>query len=322
MSVAIRRGKHCKIEAISGQDVFDKRSNTVRLLGRLATAVVATGEAVWYTGDTRDLAPQVEDAVQEYVDEAHSKTIAILPLQRPTPQDDDDPRKRVEPEPPIGALIVELIEDNRVSPNAGPAGRRRPPAQLDGDGQRHGAPEPVPDAGVAGLRQDQDHLSGPHAAEDRRRRGRCAAADVGSLPLARATDDGVERRFGAGPAAGRVRGNRRQGGRPEGRPRRSRHQGPTPIETRRQQRLRGPTRSGRRRASGRPQAIERGEPGDDQSEAFRRGAQPPGRRTGRAATESGGPERRAGRLAAKGGGTGNPQPDRRRSRHLRPLRTG
>ena len=46
------------------------------------------------------------------------------------------------------------------------------------------------------------------------------------------TDDGVERRFGARPAAGRVRGNRRQGGRPEGRPRRSRHQGPTPIETR------------------------------------------------------------------------------------------
>ena len=56
VSVAIRRGQKCKIEAISGQDMFDKRSNTVRLLGKLATAVVATGEAVWYTGDTRDLA--------------------------------------------------------------------------------------------------------------------------------------------------------------------------------------------------------------------------------------------------------------------------
>ena len=70
VSVAIRKGKKCKIEAISGQDLFDKRSNTVRLLGKLATAVVASGEAVWYTGDTRDLPPQVEDAVQEYVDEA------------------------------------------------------------------------------------------------------------------------------------------------------------------------------------------------------------------------------------------------------------
>ena len=80
MSVAIRKGKKCKIEAISGQDLFDKRSNTVRLLGKLATAVVASGDAVWYTGDTRDLPPQVEDAVQEYVDEAHSKTVAVLPL--------------------------------------------------------------------------------------------------------------------------------------------------------------------------------------------------------------------------------------------------
>ena len=115
VSVAIRKGKKCKIEAISGQDLFDKRSNTVRLLGKLATAVVASGDAVWYTGDTRDLPPQVEDAVQEYVDEAHSKTVAVLPLGRPAPAEEDDPKKRVEPEAPIGALIVEQIEDSRVA---------------------------------------------------------------------------------------------------------------------------------------------------------------------------------------------------------------
>jgi multidrug efflux pump subunit AcrA (membrane-fusion protein) len=115
VSVAIRNGKNCKIEAVSGQDVFDKRSNTVRLLGRLATAVVASGDPLWYTGDTRDLPPQVEDAVQEYVDEAHSKTVAVLPLRRPAPPEEDDKDKRVEPEPPIGALIVEQIEDSRVA---------------------------------------------------------------------------------------------------------------------------------------------------------------------------------------------------------------
>ncbi len=115
VSVAILKGKKCRIEAISGQDVFDTRSNAVRLLGRLATAVVASGDAVWYTGDSRDLPPQVEDAVQEYVDEAHSKTVAVLPLQRPAPPEEDDRKKRVEPEGPIGALIVEQIEDSRVS---------------------------------------------------------------------------------------------------------------------------------------------------------------------------------------------------------------
>jgi multidrug efflux pump subunit AcrA (membrane-fusion protein) len=115
VSVAIRKGKKCVIEAISGQDLFDKRSNTVRLLGKLATAVVASGDTVWYTGDTRDLPPQVEDAVQAYVDEAHSKTVAVLPLQRPAPPEDDDHSERTKAEPPIGALIVEQIEDSRVA---------------------------------------------------------------------------------------------------------------------------------------------------------------------------------------------------------------
>jgi hypothetical protein len=113
--VAISKGKNCKVEAVSGQDVFDKRSNLIRLLNKLTTAVVAGGEPVWYTGDTRDMPPQIEDAVQEYVDESHSKTVAILPLGRPAPPEEDDPKKREEQEAPIGALVVEQIEDSRVA---------------------------------------------------------------------------------------------------------------------------------------------------------------------------------------------------------------
>ena len=56
--------------------------------------------------------------MQEYVDEAHSKTIAILPLAASARRRTTTiPARRDEPEPPIGALIVELIEDSRVSPN-------------------------------------------------------------------------------------------------------------------------------------------------------------------------------------------------------------
>ena len=114
VSVAICKGSKCVIQAVSGQDLFDKRSNTVRLLGKLATAVVATGDPIWYAGDTRDMAPQVEDAVQEYIDESHSKNVAVLPLKRPEVEEEDDPTKRKEPQQPIGALIVEQIEDSRV----------------------------------------------------------------------------------------------------------------------------------------------------------------------------------------------------------------
>jgi multidrug efflux pump subunit AcrA (membrane-fusion protein) len=121
LSVAIRRRGKCSIEAVSGQDVVDKRSNTVRLLGRLATAVAATGEPVWYTGDTRDMAPQVEEAVQAYIDESHSKMVAVLPLARPRPVEEEDAEKTEELEPVFGALVVEQIEDSRVSPTV--AGR-------------------------------------------------------------------------------------------------------------------------------------------------------------------------------------------------------
>src|SRR5215218_9620718 len=83
VSVAIRRGGRCPIEAVSGQDTFDKRSNVTVMLGRLAAAVVKTGEDVWFTGDTSNLAPQVEEALDAYVDESHTKAIAILPLTEP-----------------------------------------------------------------------------------------------------------------------------------------------------------------------------------------------------------------------------------------------
>ncbi len=108
VSVAVRRGSKCRIEAVSGQDMFDRRSNTVKLLGKLATAVVRTGEPMWYTGDTSSMAPQVETAVQAYVDDSHSKTVAVLPLNKP-----GDPHGDGKPGEAIGALIVEQIEDSR-----------------------------------------------------------------------------------------------------------------------------------------------------------------------------------------------------------------
>jgi hypothetical protein len=108
VSVAINRGRKCVIEAVSGQDTFDKRSNVVTLLNRLATAVVATGEAVWYTGDTSMMAPQVEEAVHDYVDECHSKAVAIVPLKAPHDANDPTVQPRI-----LGALIVEQIEDSR-----------------------------------------------------------------------------------------------------------------------------------------------------------------------------------------------------------------
>ena len=118
VSVAILRGRKCVVEAISGQDAMEQRSNVVALLGRLASKVVATGEPLRYEGSTEDFPPQIEKAIEEYVDEAYSKTIIVLPLRRPKSADDSARQSstgQVEREldhvgEVIGALIVEQIE--------------------------------------------------------------------------------------------------------------------------------------------------------------------------------------------------------------------
>lgn len=120
VSVAVGSGRKPKIEAISGQDTFDTRSNVSTLLTKLARAVAKTGEDVWYTGDTSKLAPQVEKALDAYVDESQTKAMAILPLVDRRGVDpeatEEDLRKggRREGEV-IGALVVEQMVDNRIA---------------------------------------------------------------------------------------------------------------------------------------------------------------------------------------------------------------
>ena len=117
VSVAVKRGRRCTIEAISGQDTVENRSNIVTYLGDLATKVVATGEALWYEGDTEDLPPQIEKSLDVYIDESYAKSIAVLPLRRPdTSYERTGDLANIDPEAGradrevIGALIVEQIE--------------------------------------------------------------------------------------------------------------------------------------------------------------------------------------------------------------------
>ncbi|MDZ4820342.1 MAG: HlyD family efflux transporter periplasmic adaptor subunit [Planctomycetota bacterium] len=114
VSVAIQKGRKCKIQAISGQESFDRRSNTVSSLDRLASIVNRGGEAVWYSGDTSNMPPQIEEAIERYVDESHTKALAILPLFQPVPESTTPDR----PKAPkiVGALIIEQITEDAFTP--------------------------------------------------------------------------------------------------------------------------------------------------------------------------------------------------------------
>lgn len=118
VSVAVRKGRKCEILAISGQDTIESRSNIVRTLADLATRVCATEEPLWYTGVTEDLPPQVERALEAYVEESFARSVTVLPLHKPAPeQEAGEARVGAEPdEAPqgevIGALIIEQIESS------------------------------------------------------------------------------------------------------------------------------------------------------------------------------------------------------------------
>lgn len=117
VSVAIKKGGHCKVIAISGQDTIENRSNIVAALNKLTSRVVAAGDALWYDGSVEDLPPQLEEAVEDYVDLSHGRTVAVLPIRRPEKVVEGDvqskehvQREDLSTREIIGALVIEQIE--------------------------------------------------------------------------------------------------------------------------------------------------------------------------------------------------------------------
>lgn len=116
LSVAVKHGVKHKIEAVSGQDTLDTRSNIVVMLRKLTDRVCAAGDPLWYNGTQQDLPPQIEQALQEYIDESHTKSLAVVPVRKHELADDPDELGQDESihddatGEVIGALIVEQID--------------------------------------------------------------------------------------------------------------------------------------------------------------------------------------------------------------------
>jgi len=112
VSLALRKGKHMTVEAVSGLDTIDRRAAQVRQLGRLATVVAAAKRPLWYTGNNRDLPPQIDEPLHAYVDQSHAKMLAVIPLYPLTTEDETEKSKRAQQS--IGALIVEELASSRI----------------------------------------------------------------------------------------------------------------------------------------------------------------------------------------------------------------
>ena len=116
VSVARWNGSRCKVLAISSQDKFDNRANVVKKLGKIATASVSADAPFWILGDTTGIAPEVARKINDYLDEAHSRTLVVLPLFAKPPETPDlemKSRRKKKPKK-LGALIIEYFDQDVV----------------------------------------------------------------------------------------------------------------------------------------------------------------------------------------------------------------
>ena len=103
VSVAIRQyGTKARIEAVSGADVVERRSNLVRLMQKLGEQVILWGEKLIFNGVRDDsLPPKVLSALDEYLAESNSKLLVVQPL-----RDERENGLR----PPRSAILMECFE--------------------------------------------------------------------------------------------------------------------------------------------------------------------------------------------------------------------
>ncbi len=112
VSIARWTGSKCKIIAVSSQDRFDNRANVIRKLADVATSSVSIETPFWVTGETEGFAPKIANRINDYMDESHCRTLAVIPLlQQPEETVDQQFKPGLRPQPrKLGAMIIEFFD--------------------------------------------------------------------------------------------------------------------------------------------------------------------------------------------------------------------
>jgi hypothetical protein len=103
ISVAVRYGRRCKVEAISGADQVESRSNLVKLMRALFDSVIQWGEKLVFTGaKDESLPPRVHQALNAFLEESNSRVLVVVPLR--------DEREKDSHRPPRSAILMECFD--------------------------------------------------------------------------------------------------------------------------------------------------------------------------------------------------------------------
>lgn len=106
LSVLVLRGRRARMLAVSGLDTFDRRANIIRRAEQLVSAVVAADEPLWFGEGGGPLPPQIEAALEPFLDESHARAVAVVPLKETLAEAEREERR---PQT-LAALLVERFE--------------------------------------------------------------------------------------------------------------------------------------------------------------------------------------------------------------------
>jgi hypothetical protein len=125
--VLVRRRRKLRLEAVSGQESIERRASEVQAIETLVEVVARAGEPLWHPDPSRELPPQIEEELENYIDESHTSALAIIPLEKPRPTPVVKPggvdavavakaeaAPKAVPEP-IAALVVEWFKAANVN---------------------------------------------------------------------------------------------------------------------------------------------------------------------------------------------------------------
>ncbi|WP_254509921.1 efflux RND transporter periplasmic adaptor subunit [Anatilimnocola floriformis] len=111
VSLVLWKNGRCEVLAVSGLDSLDRRAAQVKRLAELTRCVLKAREPFWHTHASGDVPPQIEAALQAYLDQSHARLLGVVPLTI-APANTDQPIRASEL-PLLGAIIVEQLSDDR-----------------------------------------------------------------------------------------------------------------------------------------------------------------------------------------------------------------
>lgn len=123
VSVACRRGRKLRVEAVSGLEAVNHRSNLVRSMGRLARRVLPMKRTFTFVGNVEELPAELKKPLADFVAESGCRMLMIVPLFEPDPlvkpggdqNEFDAPQADRDKQTPFGCLIIERFSEGAES---------------------------------------------------------------------------------------------------------------------------------------------------------------------------------------------------------------